>query len=377
MPRPRRSVPQAQMSLFSQPQGSRRQNNRWIANATVTVEDLLKATERTAEELYGLETDYQRPLDRAHCAAIAKYYLDTNNWIIPPFVFTAQGEKLTIEQGEFQNLETGLQILDGQHRVQALHIAYDSLKQAGIPHSEERTYSLLNSHVVLEFIENFGNQDAGQMFVDLNKSKRMSSSELAYLDGRDPVVNVIKDTLANVDWARERTDTIRSNPKADSSDIFTINNLKTIVKALEVGVKQSFPKARKVYMETPTGHEESAEKLQNFLNWLPTAREEFKNLTDNDTLNVPDEKTRHYAYDLRFIALIAETWSTSIQTAIPQEDLAATVANLNIFKNDAANHLKKDLMLTDDNDRLKAFSTGAYGNASYKIRAQVNKSNTG
>ena len=155
------------------------------------------------------------------------------------------------------------------------------------------------------------------MFVDLNKSKRMSNSELAYLYGRDPVVNVIKDTLANVDWARERTDTIRSNPKADSSDIFTINNLKTIVKALEVGVKQSFPKARKVYMETPTGHEESAEKLQNFLNWLPTAREEFKNLTDNDTLNIPDEKTRHYAYDLRFIALIAETWSTSMQTAIP------------------------------------------------------------
>ena len=377
MPRPRRSVPQAQMSLFSQPQGSRRQNNRWIANATVTVEDLLKATERTAEELYGLETDYQRPLDRAHCAAIAKYYLDTNNWIIPPFVFTAQGENLTIEGGEFRNLESGLQILDGQHRVQALHIVHDTLRQAELSNSAEKLDNLVNSHVVLEFMENFGNQDAGQMFVDLNKSKRMSSSELAYLDGRDPVVNVIKETLAKVDWARERTDTIRSNPKADSSDIFTINNLKTIVKALEVGVKQSFPRARKVYMETPSGHEETAEKLQHFLNWLPTAREEFKNLTDNDTLNVPDEKTRHYAYDLRFIALIAETWSTSMQTAIPQEDLAATVANLNLFKNDAANHLKKDLMLTDDKDRLKAFSTGAYGNASYKIRSQVNKSNTG
>ena len=377
MPRPRRSVPQAQMSLFSQPQGSRRQNNRWIANATVTVEDLLKATERTAEELYGLETDYQRPLDRAHCAAIAKYYLDTNNWIIPPFVFTAQGENLTIEGGEFRNLETGLQILDGQHRVQALHIVHDTLRQAELSNSAEKLDNLVNSHVVLEFMENFGNQDAAQMFVDLNKSKRMSSSELAYLDGRDPVVNVIKETLAKVDWARERTDTIRSNPKADSSDIFTINNLKTIVKALEVGVKQSFPKARKVYMETPDGHEETAEKLRNFLNWLPTAREEFKNLTNNDTLNVPDEKTRHYAYDLRFIALIAETWSTSMQTEIPQEDLAATVANLNLFKNDAANHLKKDLMLTDDKDRLKAFSTGAYGNASYKIRSQVNKSNTG
>ena len=203
MPRPRRSVPQAQMSLFSQPQGSRRQNNRWIANATVTVEDLLKATERTAEELYGLETDYQRPLDRAHCAAIAKYYLDTNNWIIPPFVFTAQGENLTIEGGEFRNLESGLQILDGQHRVQALHIVHDTLRQAELSNSAEKLDNLVNSHVVLEFMENFGIQDAGQMFVDLNKSKRMSSSELAYLDGRDPVVNVIKETLAKVDWARE------------------------------------------------------------------------------------------------------------------------------------------------------------------------------
>ena len=83
---------------------------------------------------------------------------------------------------------------------------------------------MMSSHVVLEFIENFGNQDAAQMFVDLNKSKRMSSSELAYLDGRDPVVNIIKDTLSTTDWARERTDTIRSNPASNSSDILTIHN---------------------------------------------------------------------------------------------------------------------------------------------------------
>ena len=126
MPRPRRTVPMAQMSLFSQPQGSRRQNNRWISNATVTVEDLIKATEHTPEELYGLETEYQRPLDRNHCQAIAKYYQETHNWVIPPFVFTAQGENLKIEDGEFRNLDTGLQILDGQHRVQALHILKDN-----------------------------------------------------------------------------------------------------------------------------------------------------------------------------------------------------------------------------------------------------------
>ena len=154
----------------------------------------------------------------------------------------------------------------------------------------------MSSHVVLEFIENFGNQDAAQMFVDLNKSKRMSSSELAYLDGRDPVVNIIKDTLSTTDWARERTDTIRSNPASNSSDILTIHNLKTIVKALEVGVKQPFPEARRLYMETPDGKEESIEKLKNFLLWLPTARMEYQNLIDHPETNVPDERTRHYAY---------------------------------------------------------------------------------
>ena len=157
MPRPRRTVPMAQMSLFSQPQGARRQNNRWISNATVTVEDLLKATERTPEEFYGLETEYQRPLDRNHCQAIAKYYQETHNWVIPPFVFTAQGENLKIEDGEFRNLDTGLQILDGQHRVQALHILKDNFSHSEDHHQKEKLNHMMSSHVVLEFIENFGN----------------------------------------------------------------------------------------------------------------------------------------------------------------------------------------------------------------------------
>ena len=371
MPRPRRTVPMAQMSLFSQPQGARRQNNRWISNATVTVEDLLKATERTPEELYGLETEYQRPLDRNHCQAIAKYYQETHNWVIPPFVFTAQGENLKIEDGEFRNLDTGLQILDGQHRVQALHILKDNFSHSEDHHQKEKFNHMMSSHVVLEFIENFGNQDAAQMFVDLNKSKRMSSSELAYLDGRDPVVNIIKDTLSIADWARERTDTIRSNPASNSSDILTIHNLKTIVKALEVGVKQPFPKARRLYMETPDGKEESIEKLKNFLLWLPTARMEYQNLIDHPETNVPDERTRHYAYDLRFIALLAETWSTGAQTGMDKEKLATTVAQLNIFRNDAANDLKRALNLIDDRERMKAFSTGTYGEAALRIRQKA------
>ena len=369
MPRPRRSVPTAQLSLFAPTQSSRRQNNRWISNATVTVEDLLGATKRAPEEDYGLETEHQRPLDWSHSQAIAKYYQETVNWIIPPFVFTAEGEGLTIEDGEFKNLNTDLQILDGQHRIQALHIAQDALGNDQST-AAEKLKQLLSSHVVLEFIENFGNQDAAQMFVDLNKSKRMSSSELAYLDGRDPVVNVIRAGLAQVDWAKDRTDTIRSNPATNSNDVFSVNSLKTVVKALEVGVKQSLPRARKLYMETTTGQEESVEKLSCFLQWLVSARKEYQNLTAPD-LNVPDERTRHYAYDIRFIALLAETWSTSGQSGVNREKLAETVQNLNIFKNDAANHLKASLHLVDDKERMKAFSTGVYGAAAVQIRQQT------
>ena len=95
----------------------------------------------------------------------------------------------------------------------------------------------------------------------------MSPSELAYLDGRDPVVNIIRETLEQVEWVKNRTDTARANPDPAGEDVWTVSSLKTVVKALEVGVTAPLPKARRTYLSTDDGKQESVENLSAFLNW--------------------------------------------------------------------------------------------------------------
>lgn len=187
MPRPRRQTPSGQMSLFKPAKDAVSQNSRWIATATTTVQQLVEATKRSPEDEYGQQTETQRPLHKFHCIALATYYRDTPRWIIAPFVFTSETADFTIEDGAFQDLSGTFNILDGQHRIQALHIVNDELRDSQLKADQKKLKNLMDSHISLQFIENRGPNDAAQLFVDLNKGKNISQAELASLDGRDPM----------------------------------------------------------------------------------------------------------------------------------------------------------------------------------------------
>ena len=373
MPRANRPTPTGQMSLFQVHQDAKRQNNRWIVSGTATVGQLLVATEREPEEHYGIQTAVQRPLHHGHCLDLARYFKATSNWIIAPFVFTSYGDNLDIRDGQFREFKSDFEILDGQHRIQALHIAATDLENSDRPSDKDLLRNLKEAHIALEYIENFGPADAAQLFVDLNKGKRVSPSELAYLDGRDPVVNIIRETLEQVEWVKNRTDTARANPDPAGEDVWTVSSLKTVVKALEVGVTAPLPKARRTYLSTDDGKQESVENLSAFLNWLPIARVEYKNLQESEP-DVADERTRHYAYDPRFVTLMAETWANSKRTGPLLEPLAHAVGMLNITRHDAASDLANDLNLLDDKGRMKPFSRADYSGASVKIRQRAGRS---
>ena len=131
------------------------------------------------------------------------------------------------------------------------------------------------------------------------------------------------------------------------------------MKALEVGIKASMPRARREYLATDHGKQESKETLIKFLHWLPTARPEYENLTDNEDLNTPDERTRHYAYENNLIVLLADAWKNSGGTDT-QTHLADTIQKFNLNRADAANTLKKDLRLIDDRDHMYGFTRAKY-----------------
>ena len=333
----------------------------------------LAATQREPDEHYGIQTDVQRPLYRQHCMDLARYFKEADNWIIAPFVFTSSTDNLNLQDGKFTDFKGDFQVLDGQHRIQALHIAAGELNISDSTSDQERLRGLKRSYIALQHIENFGVSDTAQLFVDLNKAKRVSPSELAYLDGRDPVVNIIRAALDKVEWVKQHTDTARPNPAPDSGDIWTVSSLKTTVKALEVGVKTAMPRARRTRLSTEVGKEESVSDLAAFLDWLPDARKEYKNLRDDDNLDVANERTRHYAYDPKSISLLAETWANSNRTGPPPSDVAAAINIMNITRQDAACDLNKALNLLDEKGRMRAFSRADYSGASAKIREEARR----
>ena len=371
MARPKRPTPTGQMSLFGYRPDAKHQNGRWIITAAAQVEMLLQAVSRAPDDHYGRQTEIQRPLYKSHCDELARHYKQVPNWVIAPFVFTSDIEALDIKGGEFQDLRQDVILLDGQHRTQALHIAVEDLQKVGTADALAKRTALLESWVSLQFIENRGPADASQLFVDLNKGKRVSQAELAYLDGRDPIVNIIKDALETTEWVKERTDTSRTTPPASSDDVFTIGVLKTVLKAIETGIKVSIPAARRSVLATDDGRREAAATLAEFFAWLPTARVEYVNLQRVADLNVPDERTRHYAYDARFLVLLAETWARSKSSGPNPAALADRLQAMNITRNDPAGDLDRHLGLLDDRGRMKPFTRGPYVEASVRLRDTV------
>ncbi len=224
----------------------------------------------------------------------------------------------------------------------------------------------MESSVALEYISNSGAADARQMFVDLNKTRKISTAELNYLDSRDPVVNAIRETLGNNHWLDALTDKTRSTPTG--AYIFSINSLKTVVKAIEVGLNKSITKARREYIATPQGQQECVENLTDFIEWLKQTREEFNIGTDEDPTIIADAKTRHHAFNPRFIAFMAHIWSISADTAPNPETMSRFIRKMNLTQRDPANHLKAELNLVNEKDRMKALNNRAYQEASITLR---------
>ncbi len=375
MPGSRRQQPRASMGLFdSVNESTVQQNGRWTAAGTATVRQLLDATNRAPDDDYGRPTDVQRPLHKGHCEEIKRYYQDVTNWVIPAFVFTCESGSLDIRDGKFQGFTSEFQVLDGQHRIQALHLLKEELAPRQDEHSQRKLENLLESHVTLQYVENRSPMDAAQLFVDLNKSRRITATELTFLDSRNPVVNVVRDALESAGWVKNLTDTTRTRPAADSNDVLTGAMLIAVLRSIEAGVRRSISRAARNRMETDAGRAEAAGKLTEFLEWLAAARHEWQSLRDGNPVEVPYQRTRHHAYDGPFINLLAQAWSNSRDSGPDPEMLSQAVQRMNLLRSDPANDLKQ-MGLTDDRGRLMPPAKVDYERASQSIRqaAQGNR----
>lgn len=373
MPPKRDTKPKASMGLFDSPTdsfNSVKQNTRWVAFGSTKIRDLLEHTSRMPEEHYGVATEIQRPLDKKHSEEIKNYYRDTPNWVIPPFVFTTDSGSLEMKEGAFTGFNSDLDILDGQHRIQALHLLRDELAAQG-EEGAEKLNQLLESSVGLQYVENRNPYDASQLFVDLNKTRKVSEAELMFLDSRDPVVNTVKQTLTDNGWINSITNTKVKVPAPSGNDILTVHVLsRNILKTIEVGLKGRITKPVKDKMEGESGRAETSGKLAAFLEWLADSRAEWNLLRTGEATDIPYEKTKHYAYDTPFLLLMAQAWTNSRDNGPDTGLLSSATESLNLTRSDPNSDMHQ-LGLVSENGRLKPVSKGDYNGASVLIREKA------
>lgn len=164
----------------------------------------------------------QRHLNESRIPAIKKYIIDNRqNYVFSAlsasidgnFNFTPFHEQQDIGILEI-DMNTTFLINDGQHRKAAIE---EALKD---------DVTLGDETISVVFFEDKGLSRSQQMFTDLNKHAVRTSNSLSTLyDSRDPLSVVTKDVIRAVPFFNQYTDKEKDNLGANSSKLFTLNNM--------------------------------------------------------------------------------------------------------------------------------------------------------
>ena len=376
MPRRIRKPSPAQPSLFSAVSPDfKTQNNRTIAVATVTIGNLLQNIPKSPDTDYGVATESQRALNQRHCVDISRYFTNTPDWVVGPIILTGDNTRLNIESGNIQAFPPDLQVLDGQHRIQGLHLAVQILQQRsenGDDKAKAALDNLLNSYIPVAFYSNNGPADQGQIFSDLNKTRAVSAAERSYLDNRDPVNNVARDALAAIPWVADHTDNYQANPGKESTDIFTPDIGKQLVRTIKKGPGKRLSTAERNRLHDQPDKQEASDALTDFLNFLPQARPEFEAVANGNSNGIPDDRDRSYVYDRSFLNFIAHTFANAQEMGKDLARLAQYIYNLNLVRSNSSNDLgPQGIELLNDKRRMLPLSHPAYEAAYDRIIANT------
>ena len=291
--------------------------------------------------------------------------------MINTITVTAGNEAVSIENGEAVAFPEHAVILDGQHRVQALHIVQESMMQDSSENGAARLQSFLQQHIPFLFIDNRGPQDTGQMFSDLNNQRPVSRTERAYLDNRNPSMNVVKETLSQMQWVTDRTDKSRTNPERDGQDIFTLGILLSLLRVQTADLRKPITKAHRENMAQPSGKNTAAQNLQEALEWMADARKEIKDAQDPKFIGVATNRTASYAYDPKLMAFLVHLENICQNRGKDTQELAQFISTLNLTKADPGNDLLKTYRLIDDRGRMLPLKDATYDEACNQILARI------
>lgn len=233
-----------------------------------------------------------RFLDREHKEDIKTYMKEEPEYIIPPITLVSP-EPLIFVRTRFENeLEqdrvltdkeyiekygsaTGFLVVNVNYKFECLDGNHRSVAIREL--AEESVEHVKDSHLLLNIVVEDRIRKIRQDFVDVNKNAKSTTPSINTLfNTRDPLANLVADTLDKFEWLNSTTELLATSVSKNAKEIYTLNNLKNAV--VELAGYHSFSAApKKLYedLTNPAFKNELVYRVEKFFNLLsknPTIR---------------------------------------------------------------------------------------------------------
>jgi DGQHR domain-containing protein len=180
------------------------------------------------------ETKINRPLMPQHRNEIAKYLMETDNYILPPFIFNCDTPIKVFAYGEGPVLNgyaiipngVDLYVTDGQHRLEAI--------KKVLPEKPE----LKNDSVTVLVVQEEDIEQIHQDFADCAKNKPIPPALLAVFDVSDSLAKLTRQLSKELVIFDGRIDKISRSVGKDKGYMFTMNQLKVGISEFLFGASQ-------------------------------------------------------------------------------------------------------------------------------------------
>jgi DNA sulfur modification protein DndB len=184
-----------------------------------------KKNKSNAEEMMN------RPLMQPHVKEIAKYLVNTDAYILPPFIFNSNTPIKVFAFGSGSvkfgyaviSSDIMLYVTDGQHRLKAIEVAI-----------KERP-ELSNDSVTVLVVQEEDLEQIHQDFADCSKNKPIPPALRASFDVSDLLSKITRDLTKDLNIFTGRIDKISSTVGKDPNYIFTMSQLRLGVSELLFG----------------------------------------------------------------------------------------------------------------------------------------------
>lgn len=314
-----------------------RQGGRDVYYFALTMDDLDGFLPQRVDD--SVVRDANRRLTPSHAKNIQQYLSEQDNWLLGGLMlgiaekavefepYPDEQDKVNPNFGELRirsDSHNSLQIFDGQHRRRAIQEVLRA-EPAGERSAEKLEALRKASMTIILYVE--GDIDTlKQMFVDASKTKRIEPNTVTRFDRRD-AFNLTAMKIADKSRMFEgRVEMERASVSAPSGCLLAINQLASILKALEVGSRGRVSRERNAdYML----NRHSLDALYDHcLIWtdefIPAAREEYGGLVDGsiDNSDIPKLRTQTFAYNATFLRVLADCYRVWIAEGRSWQSLA-------------------------------------------------------